>query len=245
MPTIFKFSPNKEYCIKTLIENKLYFSDPKGFNDPFDGRPELVNVKFETSQDIKEYFVKLNKSSFVPQLEKIDERLSLALIEKGAIDTYKRLLKSKMSEIFVCCFSTSKSNNLMWYNYANNHKGFVSEFYAEIFNKREIEVEYRKDFPFLNPAKISKDAPHLLNSIFKYKSIEWSHEKEIRLLSINNYGSYNSEYLKSVYFGMNSSKKLKRDIFEGINSVHNHVKFYQMKRIDNSYILGYDEIHRP
>jgi len=244
MQNIFRYSPNCEKCVNTLINNQLYFSDPNNFNDIFDGKADLVNVKFEKKEDIVRYrerLIELHRKDSNKELERISD----SELEDLAVMQYKKLLRERMNDIRVCCFSRSLTNNVMWHNYANKHIGFVTEFDNGILNDKGMDVIYRKDFPFLTPIEIEKQNPIILNTIFKYKSQEWSHEEEIRLLTSrgNELSFYNPNLVKGIYFGINSTEDMRNFIMDKLTtSFKKDVDFYMMKKAEYSYTLDFELI---
>ncbi|MGJ8684531.1 MAG: DUF2971 domain-containing protein [Nonlabens sp.] len=203
--TIFKYYSNDEKGLNLdALKNKyLYYSSFKSFNDPFDCNINLVSFKKNGK------FKKTNKKK-------------------------KELFKNRLDNIGICCFTTKKDSILMWSHYSNSHKGYCLEFI-----KKEEElypVNYIKDFNKTNYYDNVKDSEfHLTYS----KSEEWSYENEYRSIVDNidptNPSSRKRKYspnrLKSVYFGVNTSDKLKIKIIEILRE--NYINFKEIELYEN------------
>ncbi|GAL75022.1 hypothetical protein JCM19275_1061 [Nonlabens ulvanivorans] len=203
--TIFKYYSNDEKGLNLdALKNKyLYHSSFKSFNDPFDCNINLVSFRKNGK------FKKTQKKK-------------------------KDLFKNKLNNVGICCFTTKKDSILMWSHYSNSHKGYCLE-----FMKKEEElypVNYIKDFNKTNYYDNIKDSEfHLTYS----KSEEWSYENEYRSIVDNidptNPNSRKRKYsphrLKSVYFGVNASDKLKLQIIEILKE--NYVNFKEIELYEN------------
>lgn len=122
MEYVYKYRPIDKYTIELLVNNELYFSEPKEFNDPFDsldnciveGTRENIEKWFEQNQikqDLRDILLKSAKDN--GDLKKI---------------YYSRRNNIDNRETLVCCFSEINDNILMWSHYADSHKGICFGF---------------------------------------------------------------------------------------------------------------------
>lgn len=208
-------------------ENKLYFSTPSNFNDPYD---TLLYV------DIKELVKTISNNwdigmeSYVKKLKGVNSLIG------GYADMiyHVKTLRSQVTQEYfsnvqnfidqlktnvrnnakIICFSTECLSMLMWVHYSDNHKGYVLA-----YDKREIEeaegygkngivvgktrllaVNYsdkrinmteevhsyllKHKLPsFENLDKIHEISQGVLKRFISEKSLDWSYEKEWRLVS--------------------------------------------------------------
>jgi hypothetical protein len=195
--------------IDVLRNRSIRFTQPAGFNDPFEFRPciQALASDDELRSHVEKHFEHLVNEElakygtlidFLPQ----DELRSLLLKGKASLPTLFRFLEpgviQKLSlaidEFFnrnvgVLCLSEARDSILMWGHYTENHSGFVVGFDSEtsFFSKRRSNTD---DFGFLCPVHYTKQRPRVTladtTSVewFQSKSDEWSYEKEWRILRV-------------------------------------------------------------
>jgi hypothetical protein len=144
---------------KILRDNTLYFSDPTGFNDPFDCHlPLSVTVPFEEAyfrddakmfaealkdpelNQITEGLIELALSKFPDLREKPDQLIKKIIELQDIINPMapKRMLglkKDFYKDFGVTCFSSKTDTILLWSHYANNHRGVCLEFDGDMLKK--------------------------------------------------------------------------------------------------------------
>jgi hypothetical protein len=165
---------------KDLIENlALKFSNPRGFNDPF---------------DLYEGLIDFSKHETLPpsQMNRKERRKVQTASEKQKINYLKHEWRKLRSYFGISCFSKSHDDILMWAHYANKHSGLCIGFYVDVMTLLDqgfltFEVEYENEFlplPYSDP-----DLKIRINTIMQYLSVKsqyWSYEKETRPRSQNN-----------------------------------------------------------
>ena len=86
-------------------------------------------------------------------------------------------------------------NLLMWAHYANSHKGFCIGYkFEDIINKFGINilpVIYSEEYSVIRSYKMFEDYDEFFLDEWRSKSIEWSYEKEWRLV-----GDYQKQAVK-------------------------------------------------
>ena len=134
-----------EKNICALEENKLYFSTPANFNDPYDS---LLYVNDgELFGDIQ-YNWEIGMDSYLNRLEKENPIIAAfgKMIWYGEnrqknIDSFKEMLDQKVDKVKtnirnyvkIICFTEDCLSMLMWSHYASDHEGFVL-----VYNKDEL-----------------------------------------------------------------------------------------------------------
>lgn len=206
--SIFKYmSENRIENI--LIDNKIRFTQPIYFNDPFEVK--LAMKGFDTDEKliknfdmnfmkiIQEEYEKLDfeikyKISFETFLffanSRKEERKKLYLNVMGNETTFL-MIKKEFDEIInkligILSLTTKFDNLLMWAHYSNEHKGFVVEFDSEndFFKMKDDNYIYKG----IQKVNYSKIRPHKFlienewEEIFLTKSEEWSYENEYRII---------------------------------------------------------------
>lgn len=164
---LFRYRAVNDDNIKALEENRLYFSTPINFNDPYD------NLIFANSERI----IQEVYSSLVNGMEDYIGKLCEQKPDKGAIlqliwsDENKRMqaIDEHLDRVFACldairlsirkntkilCFSEVYDSMLMWSHYADNHKGFVL-----VYDKKDLSEAKsytKKDELTFNKTKLEK-----------------------------------------------------------------------------------------
>ena len=185
---------------------------------------DYLNGFFDDSLKVNpNKFKKFTK--YLNQKKVIDDQTYKSITEKLArIENLNRSIRNKTSKFFgVSCFSTSKSEILMWSHYADKHRGFVIEYDLRSFITRHPIT------PFITPVVYSKNRTiseiFLKNDIVKdtlssemigediikgliTKSKIWSYEKEWRIINViqdPNGQLLSFPYAKWVYVGSEMS----------------------------------------
>ena len=162
---LLKFYRGTQLQLNTVMSGEFWLSNAKYFNDPYDSLP-LANVRS-----------KLRYDRYDPTERKL------------ALEEYERQAKSDaiayaiQSSIFVSCLTeTSLSNLHMWSYYADEHKGFCVEYSLQKLLDNGVDI-----FPVVYTEKwnADRDSPEFSTRVALIKGIEWSHEKEWRVVCIS------------------------------------------------------------
>lgn len=140
-------------------------------------------------------------------------------LHEGMVREYSDGLKSAFK---LCSFSERLDSTLMWSHYANYHKGFCIEYDVSAF----LPTDYRSRFlyPVIYTDRLYDATPHFmkgvdadsfnnlhLNLAGLYKAIDWSYEREWRLLFANEMlkeaQAYSMGKAKAVYLGSHISRE--------------------------------------
>jgi hypothetical protein len=197
---IFKYLPLNIYTLQTLINNELFFSAPKDFNDPSDCKFKLsVNADLSGATS---FYDSLNLTK-----EEKEVKIKNFLQSK---DEFHRDIETEYNTKFreqygVTCFSEKKDIPLMWSNYADKHRGICLIFDWKIH--KEFFMGYKVIYES-SIQEISYDGNGLLeiSKAFLTKLNHWSYEHEVRaILKLNNgnnqIAAFNPKALKGIIFG--------------------------------------------
>ena len=197
---LYKFQPYKESRIKTLESSKIFLSSPKDFNDVFDTKGIFYSEEF---------------------LKKVYSNYDFDISFEDFSTTIEAVLNNFYEQSGIACFSEDLYNFPMWGNYADNRKGFCTEY--EIFDKK-VEDYYLdrfykaiyldRKFNFekileallpkaLNGETIPQSAGILLYSLLgTIKHDSWSYEKEWRYIIPEKFKEQDFPFtVKAIYLG--------------------------------------------
>ena len=232
---LFRYRSMCDQSISALEEDRLYFSAPIRFNDPYD------NLIFANSFSIASEMignVNYGMDDYLKELRNIDENISEWVgnvwngKERGQVlQSFYKKICSFIDEIRlklrqnarVICFSEKYDLMLMWSHYADYHKGFVLAYdkndlkEAQTYSYKHQKVNANtlllcvkyvdkqtdltdevkqyirhnmignmKSIPQIDASVPQIDAsisPLKLRQVLIEKSIDWSYEKEWRLIN--------------------------------------------------------------
>ncbi|MFS7241392.1 DUF2971 domain-containing protein [Serratia proteamaculans] len=274
---IFKyFHPDR---MDVLRNKSIRLTQPLALNDPFELKPhisaiasdEMITAEVEKvmkervaieyrklPRDVRELFT---IESFEAMLKSKIEYFSPHRMISSVTPNIKGMLLDKFETMIgILCVTTSADNLLMWAHYADSHKGFVIEFDAdsEFFNQKRSDVD---EFGFLREVKYQQVRPSVVLAdiedftIFLTKGIEWSYEREWRMMlpiqnannvidlgpempSINLF-SFPQAAIKNIIMGCRMDEEKKNEIkrcIEG-DEGYSHVKLLNTKIDDKEYRL--------
>lgn len=250
--TIYKYLPINEYTFKNLLNNQIWFSSPKDFNDPFDCK--MFKLAKPSRKNLEDFFTKQNKT--FKQINNItnDYYKNTEDNLKHAQETVKKYIE----DYSIACFSCTKDNILMWSHYSDNHKGIcltfdsVNLFKKSLYINKTIlnllRVKYVPDYPeinFLDTKRFRKD----VYKMFKYKYNFWRKEKEIRFISEKRgLISFNKEALLEINFGCKLEEEerdgKRKDIIKLVK-LYNYpnVKFLQATKCEDKFGLNFNKLN--
>lgn len=145
-----------------ILENgKIAFTPPGRFKDPFEFRPELAGITARAllKDTVKEHANELiqgAESMSARQFKKARRALLKTADKQGILartkESFSRTIATRASkDLGVLCLSAVGNDNLMWYHYADGHRGFVIEFDSEQQEFRNFgkpwKVEYVNSQP--------------------------------------------------------------------------------------------------
>ena len=236
--TLYRYRPINPNEIDALVKGYLWFSSANDLNDPFEGCIKLKEVEQDTTMEISLNF-SISRNGGTPKVE--EKKFEIPNLIQQSNDWYKRHFKWMLPRTKVCCFSKSKTNELMWSHYANNHEGMVLEydisFDLNLF-QYAIPVIYHDRLPEIN-FMAQKDKS--IVSVLKNKSDRWCYEQEVRIINDNPAGApnrvpINPESLRSVIFGYRTSKEDRERIKTALVKFP-HIKYKQCRLSEDDYEL--------
>lgn len=145
--------------INAFLLDKLYFSTPRNFNDPYDCLIYYDNKKlfYEATEGIKEITPETIEK-YLPDTEFADLAILMVLNQiyrDGGLEEFGEELRTEFGNIKkdmknnlkIICFSEERQSELMWAHYADNHKGFLLGYDSDELSNADC---------FLNNDKVRK-----------------------------------------------------------------------------------------
>lgn len=217
----------KQFCAM-FLKNKLYFSDPSKFNDPFEFKPRLIINDYEKARKKLEATI-IKDGCPADEAKRISlDRSSDPRFEAMMGDAYrKHIIKSG-----VFCLTPKWDNQLMWAHYADGHRGYCLVF---VFKKDSQEINKLKkvEYPDEYPEFVVEDEDYENsgNKSCLSKSKCWKYEEEYRLLSpYEGYLDSPTNALEGIIFGC----KMKNEIKDMIVKLNN--KRDRQLRLNETYL---------
>lgn len=246
---IYRYFPNKnnDHRDNAITQAVLWFSNPDDFNDPLDSN--LAYRQTYSREEIKSFW-----QNFLDNNPECPKSLAQILESWGKsnkfVDYQNKKFKEYRESIGVACFSATPTNILMWSHYADNHKGVVYGFSADLFSNTDsdglyskpLEVKYPEErkYELLSYALLGKEMQFAKE--LTTKAMDWSYEQEYRFIGFNCSNlnkSFRRESLKSIIFG----SKTPSDEIERIKSLcgqhgFGHVAFKQANIATGSFEIN-------
>lgn len=237
-----------------IIDNKLHFSLPNSFNDPFDCRV-VFNLNGVGNEWYKRFIKLIQKYKPNMRMNKIRKIATKWATEKRYIYLKEEMAKGDANAIrdtFGVLCLTKKSDCIpMWANYASHHKGICVEFNHDKSDKlfgMAMKVIYKKAYPVYRylDVKVKDIIVDLLNT----KHMDWSYEEEWRVyahpgIDYNGPGlhPFNPSTLVGIIFGCNATDDFKKYIKSLMAKREGSVSLYQAEENKNGFGLSKRLIH--
>ncbi len=179
--------PTRDHVRQIIVENKVWFSSPADFNDPFDCK---VHTSFKgTIAEYKSYMLRMHKK-YRPGLNRQQRQAENARIFKAEKrhkdpDLVSKVIADVQKEYDkwgVYCLSARNDDLLMWSYYANGHRGVCLGFASQPVGPLgpAFPVMYAPELPQVNFLKGSDLEKFRAN--FLTKALSWKHEREWRVI---------------------------------------------------------------
>lgn len=199
-----------------LRNNRLWYSSPQKFNDPFDCRC-LFEVEHDRNKVVRrkaEFLIKHNKATLAGAIAQAAREVPTNPEELRRFrDQQFRGHSIRAENTGILCLTTDCDNILMWTHYARNHTGICIEFRVRTENDSEhidffgraFPVEYTDHMPVTN--FMQDNWEDVVRKAFFTKSSWFEHEREYRRILMNE-----GEGLKPIPHGIVSAIILGCDI---------------------------------
>lgn len=188
----YKYRPINIRTLSILRSNKIWFARPNQFNDPFDGYLDLPDVQDEQAAVSHALYHLAPGSPYGAAW--YGQSLLESMSREGVSGAHMLGSSTKASESEqilkrrgVLSLAEDFDTLLMWSHYADEHKGLCIGIEIDVDQLPEelrlVKVEYiDEDIPIIDAKSLTSDIDAEIN-ILSTKFIDWSYEKEWRLIS--------------------------------------------------------------
>ena len=244
----------------SLIDNKLVFSSPNNFNDPFDSAFWVQNKGTKEEWEEHLFWLDLDEEDvryfLNKELKKIGENTyvdSKNIPSKDYRNTFRK-------SIHILSLSQINDNILMWSHYASNHKGICLCFKAEL-DDENLGFYFDSEFLLLSEVKYKKKFPDPINmfeinatsfiDFLTTKYTDWKYEKEWRLFAENTeenitFKHYKKDSLEGIIFGLYTQTDHIKEIYDIVKKHYldegYNINFYKCKQIEGKYLIKPEKI---
>ena len=235
---LYKYESGSTHSLTNLSDSKIWFSDPRTFNDPFDcalpvDMPELTDADCVATLDaLANRFGESDVARFRGH-SAADLKTRIARGLRTALEDGLRTVGG------VSCFSEKVDDILMWGHYANGHRGFCLEFETALDDTFELArpVRYTDRFPTVDIAEVIQFRFGSVFDLMCTKATCWAYEKEWRVLhkEMGTLFGYRPCSLIGVYFGAVMPDAEQRKI--GNVLLNTETKLYKMSMAPNEFRL--------
>lgn len=195
--SLFRYrSLDNAYVFDEIEREVVYLSKPEDFNDPFDcvatfSMKEILRNKKECEEVVSDGRKKISDHDMNIILDVID-----TVLEKERKDFTKKYNDFTRECLRICCFTEGNTQGLptnipLWYHYANKFHGVCIEYDMRYFQSNSIHrllmypvkyVPQQTDFTDIMSEFIEGKKFFVDRLIAIHKALEWSYEKEWRLI---------------------------------------------------------------
>jgi hypothetical protein len=187
-----------------LVENRLWLSSPRDFNDPFDMTARVI-IEGETPalrQRFKQLIAEKSGKPWKERREILNQFMARPRNEWQ--EAIERSHSQNHEQTGVFSFAGDPRSVLMWSHYGDHHTGICLQFEVARDTKTMLDavpVRYVKDYPVFNWAN---DSGEQLGASLTHKFEAWAYEGEWRIVwpgGAHTYLQFNPAALVGLIFG--------------------------------------------
>jgi hypothetical protein len=243
-----------------LLENKLYFSRPQDFNDPWDCKPFFNLTSFV---GLKKFIIEKQIEFGPPMTRNERKKLEKLLHQKLSAMDLAKLSESLTGSIQaiihkryrVFCLTPNGNNELMWSHYAAQHRGIAIEFDStQPLFIYALGVDYQEHYPVRDFSV--DDGKEESLTLMLTKSLSWRYEEEYRLIghedpniidpilprTRNGIIGFQGDLIKSVVLGIRAGSETKDAVAAMIKKAKSPIVLKQAIQSPNSYKIEFETI---
>jgi hypothetical protein len=236
----------KEYSRieEIFLQNKIFFSSPLKFNDPFDCK-SFVNTGKVKDDSIKWLTDEYEKQN--PNLSKarIKSDVDFMTESEMSLPEFEKTFDKFLASYGVLCLSEINDDILMWSHYGNSHTGFCIEFSNEEIDSifcEALQVNYEKKFPMFN---IYNSSPQeKFKKLLLTKAINWKYEKERRIIYPENGDKeFPPEIVTGVIFGCQMETTERDELIKILGKRDLKPRLYEAKKKEDQFGINIFEVN--
>ena len=244
---LYRYAPWNTYTIDVIFNRHLYMASAEKMNDKLEFR--IADV-----QDNEQYGrLESMFSGCQAELEVDEQPVNTPFqdLNKLHSEMDKERIESDRKRIGIICFTESKQNSMMWYNYADKYTGVCLEF-TDIFSNENNKrggvfgaVSYGESprIDIIEKLKTSQIPDEILLRYF-YKSSDWRAENEYRYINYNGrdaYFPFGDDILTAVYCGPEMREENLKQVYNLVTLKNHKVKVYKTSFRKNDFGFNFEE----
>jgi len=229
---LFKFVDSRGVDI--LKKERIKFTPPQEFKDPFEMQLGITNQaakKFvrqilderehQAMQELPGYKNLSHRQRKKGRREMVKTSEMVAIVRESF---QKRTTDESTEKLGILSLCESHDSNLMWYHYADGHRGFVLEFEDSNEEFRKLGKPWKVEYAHKPPAYDGMTAP----LFFRFKPHYLLHEGEYRIIQFLQdcipgktekgatmfYRSLPRKCVKAVYLGHRMEKSVREEVLQ-------------------------------
>jgi hypothetical protein len=251
-----------KWGVDILRDRRIKITNPSAFNDPFEFLPQIppitkddASARVSDSEFLDDLYeshlsdgVVSSRDQFDTWLQQNRPAVLKAVYQAYSTSNYSSddFKKYSGSRLGVTCFSQLHDNILMWSHYADKHQGMVIAFDEGAFGGCLYDVSYVADRPKYHPVLSTGDRTKSIIETMSRKSVEWSHEQEIRVILPwqicdedrgMSFYSVETEDIREVYLGCKAPDSLEDDVRSVLVGELAHVPLKKMRIHQDDFTL--------
>lgn len=191
--------------LSQIQKDEVWFSDPAGFNDPFDLKPRISNLMLDRWCDAPGFDAAMRRALAALLADPAMYQGAL-FIDQSLIDEFRawtaedagyeqlwderlcNAIKKRIAQFGVVCLTPQWDSRLMWAHYASNGQGFCIEYEVDGFRNdhdvRYVPVQYASEIPELCLSEAMFTPHQFLYRVLATKHADWAYEQEVRLVCL-------------------------------------------------------------
>ncbi|WP_317322320.1 DUF2971 domain-containing protein [Subdoligranulum variabile] len=181
---LYKYYRDQALNLDSVMSNKMWYSAPCNFNDAFD-----CDVAIDEQAIFKSLLPAVPGGKIIRKGSPVWLQLKSSLHKQ--ITLLHRIFEDQKVSMGIACLSEVPDSILMWSHYANNHRGFCVAYNLLDLNHKlqfsAVPVLYTQERVCLqsislDQSKLNKETMSLFIQSLTSKSMDWSYEKEWRII---------------------------------------------------------------
>lgn len=182
-----------KYLEDTLVRDRVHFSNPQNFNDPWDCRPVYDAADLNEPGNRAKWIRFLQCRVDEAPLERREVLMSLnapwkeneVFLSETIAGITTATWENNVERWRIYCLTSRPASLLMWSHYGDKHRGICLEFDASKSPVKDARKVTYKDSPQLIGPSMLNDGPAMLEVVLTSKSHAWIYEDEYRVLARN------------------------------------------------------------
>ncbi|WP_281628963.1 DUF2971 domain-containing protein [Vibrio sp. St2] len=146
---LYRYRPYNENTLSEIVNNQLWHSHVRLLNDPFE-----LPFQFDWEEINEKNLIKISRKINLLSEQKLQECYAKNL-QGNTLELVKRLYQDQTTELetyttkaFVCCFSKSDDQPLMWSHYAQGMTGLCIAYKKDNLVNNDVEPLVLKDVKY-------------------------------------------------------------------------------------------------